>query len=99
MGRIIAVGLCLALVTFVCGCAETVSKNNLAKMVKQQEICSECWVWYVGSDAKYHYYKNEELLSSKTVRVPLNELSVKDTFSVTNDRSMWIRIYSLEDKK
>ena len=35
---------------------------------------------YVGSDSKYHYFRREEGLHTSSLKIPVSELSLKQTF-------------------
>jgi outer membrane lipoprotein-sorting protein len=62
--------LALVLIAIVLsGCAKKISKAELENIQKKESVCSVFWLWYTGSDEKYHYFKTELPLKSKWFKV------------------------------
>jgi hypothetical protein len=74
------------------GCAETVSFDRLQRIQYEDWAESLNAFFYMGSNAKYHYFHNEREMFSRDFRVPRSDLRVKREFELTKDRKQWVRV-------
>ncbi len=77
-------------------CPELINKMNKSIAKKNSHINI---LWYKGSDEKYHYLGHVyKMFGSKSYRVSLNELQIKEMFPLTRDSEKWILIKKIGKK-
>lgn len=74
------------------GCAREVTLNDFEQIIQEGNNYSYNSVFYSGSDRDYHYLVHATSFSSKTYRVPKDQIVFKREFKKTNQKSQWIRI-------
>lgn len=79
----------LALLSLGLGCTSTVTRQEFEVNLWRHKGEDFSAVWYMGSDAVFHYLRHQHNMGAGYYRIPRDELAVADEHPYTRDRTQW----------